>query len=91
MSTKFKVRQWAWCVICAVLSALFFSGWVYFVEEAMRMWLHPPEWRLHLLATPEYRYLVRWDVPLLLMMSCAPLGFFIIWVTRLVMAIRQRA
>jgi hypothetical protein len=77
-------------VVAACLSLLFLFGWAYFFREAVMMWMYPPDWYITLWNNPEYRHLVKGNVPIMFMMSCAPLGFCIIWIARLVKAIKEK-
>lgn len=78
-----------WVIFCAIVCLGFLFGFGYFVREAFRIWFYPPGWRMSLMNStdPEIRALTHGDVAILFMMSCAPLGFALIWGARLWMAI----
>jgi hypothetical protein len=77
---------------CAIMVLIFAAGFGYFVEQAAMLKWFPPDWYVYIgqSSDPAERALNDGDIPMLLLMSCAPLGFCMIWIARLVMVIRGK-
>lgn len=85
------MKRWLRIGFCGAMASIFAIGFGYFVEQAAMIRWWPPDWyvRIGQSSDPAIRSLNNGDISILLLMSCAPLGFCIIWIARLILAIRE--
>jgi hypothetical protein len=88
-ATEGGAMKTAWIGFCGVGVAFFGGTAIAFIAAAIHFWLNPPSWEIALRADPSLSYLTRGDVPLQLLLACAPLGFALIWGARLYMALKE--
>jgi hypothetical protein len=83
--------KWCWIGFCGSLVAFFGGAAIAFAMSAFHFLLHPPWWEIALSkdADPNVRALTRGDFSLQLMLACAPAGFCLLWIGRLIKSLKD--